>query len=151
MEKYQLNVCLGFMGQTEEALTFYSKVFNVPVLYTMKYKDFTLEGIRPEDGEKVGRMALDFGHMHLCGEDLNVLRPSDESVSTEYDRLPRQFFSITLDNQQEVDAIATHLSEGGHIIVPFAPQFFAPYYGRLVDRYGVGWELDVAFDEGEYA
>ena len=42
MKKHQLNVCLGFMGQTEEALTFYSKVFNVPVLYTMKYKDFSI-------------------------------------------------------------------------------------------------------------
>ena len=147
MQKHQINVCLGFIGKTEEALNFYSNVFNVPILYTIKFKDIATEGIPPEEREKIARMALDFGGFHLCGEDLDVASAT-ELATADIKHIPKQFFSITLNNEQEVDKIVAQLSEDGNIIVPFAPQLFAPYYGRLVDRYGIGWELDVAFEEG---
>ncbi len=36
------------------------------------------------------------------------------------------------------------LAEGGQVTMPLGPTFWSPCFGMLVDRYGIGWMINVA-------
>ena len=50
-------------------------------------------------------------------------------------------FTVILDTADEVASIFNRLAEGGRIIEPLAPQFWADLSGMLTDRHGVNWNI----------
>ncbi|MGT2930370.1 hypothetical protein ACVR1G_09120 [Streptococcus dentasini] len=96
-----------------------------------------------EAGEKVAWMALQLGNIQLWGEDRGYFAQYGTDVA-DFNQIPRQFISVYMADEAEADRTMAQLSQGGNIILPFAPNFFSPYYGRVIDRYGIGWELLVS-------
>ncbi|MFF2093152.1 VOC family protein [Paenibacillus sp. NPDC058174] len=49
--------------------------------------------------------------------------------------------SLTYDNESEALAGFTNLGEGGSIKYPFELQPWGAYYGEVVDKFGVTWQI----------
>lgn len=140
----KVNLFLGFKDQAEEAFQLYSQVFNSPIEQIFRVKDLPNGAdFSSEASKKIAWMSLQLGNIQLWGEDRGYYAQYGiEPVAP--NRIPRQFISVYMANEAEADQAMAQLSQGGNIILPFAPNFFSPYYGRVIDRYGIGWELMVA-------
>jgi PhnB protein len=57
-----------------------------------------------------------------------------------------QGFALTILAKTEAEADKTFaaLGEGGQVTMPLAKTFFAPRFGMLADKFGVGWMVLVA-------
>jgi PhnB protein len=51
--------------------------------------------------------------------------------------------SITVPDEAEAARVFAALSEGGLVTMPLAKTFWAPQFGMLQDRFGVGWMVSV--------
>lgn len=59
-------------------------------------------------------------------------------------------FSVSLDvlTVEQAETCFNALTEGGTITLPFAPSFFSPGFGMLVDKFGVSWMVHATPQEG---
>ncbi len=140
----KVNLFLGFKDQAEEAFQLYSQVFNSPIEQIFRVQDLPNGAdFSGEASNKIAWMSLQLGNLQLWGEDRGYYAQYG-TESADPNQIPRQFISVYMANESEADQAMAQLSQGGNIILPFAPNFFSPYYGRVIDRYGIGWELMVA-------
>lgn len=140
----KVNIFLGFKDQAEEAFQLYSRVFNSPIERIIRVKDLPNGAdFSRQAGDKIAWMSLTLGNIQLWGEDRGYFAQYGTEAA-DPKQVPRQFISVYMADEAEVDQTMTQLSQGGQVILPFAPNFFSSYYGRLVDRYGIGWELMVS-------
>jgi PhnB protein len=51
--------------------------------------------------------------------------------------------SITVPDEAEATRVFAALSEGGLVTMPLTKTFWAPQFGMLQDRFGVGWMVSV--------
>jgi PhnB protein len=51
--------------------------------------------------------------------------------------------SITVPDEEKASKIFKALSEGGKVTMPLEKTFWAPKFGMLEDRFGVGWMVSV--------
>lgn len=79
----------------------------------------------------------------LYGEDLQLFSRTDSMPLPNRNQYPNQFISLEMSDKEEIDRIFSELSEGGTIVFPLSKTFFSESYGRVVVKYGVGWELMV--------
>jgi PhnB protein len=58
---------------------------------------------------------------------------------------PKNGFDVTLHTTDQAQAKRWYdeLSEGGKQVTPFAPTFWSPGYGALIDKFGVPWMVNV--------
>ncbi len=57
---------------------------------------------------------------------------------------PKNGFDVSLhyDDAAEARRIFDALSEGGRVIMDFAPTFWSPGYGAFIDKFGVPWMIN---------
>lgn len=140
---YKVNVFLGFKDQAEEAFQLYSQVFNTPIEKILRVKDLPNgTDFSSEEGQKVAWMCLQLGNIQLWGEDRGYFAQYGTELA-DPNQIPRQFISVYLADKTEADKAMAKLAQGGKVVLPFGSNFFSPYYGRVVDAYGIGWELMV--------
>jgi len=51
--------------------------------------------------------------------------------------------TISINTEAEADKIFNGLAEGGQVQMPLGKTFFAPRFGMLSDKFGVGWMVTV--------
>ena len=51
--------------------------------------------------------------------------------------------SISANTEAEADKIFNGLAEGGQVQMPLGKTFFAPRFGMVADKFGVGWMVIV--------
>ncbi len=51
---------------------------------------------------------------------------------------------LTPDSVATGTALFEKLSDGGHVTMPFAQQFWGDHYGNFTDRFGVQWAMNCA-------
>jgi PhnB protein len=51
--------------------------------------------------------------------------------------------SITVADEAEANRVFAALSEGGLVTMPLEKTFWAPKFGMLQDRFGIGWMISV--------
>jgi len=51
--------------------------------------------------------------------------------------------SITVPDEEKADRVFNALADGGKITMPLEKTFWAPKFGMLEDRFGVGWMVSV--------
>lgn len=127
-----------FEGRAEEAAEFYGQALGAKVQMLMRYADSpdpVPEGMVPKGSErKVMHMELRIGDATLLGSDGNCSgRPQFQG------------FSLTYGVPTEADAerVFARLSDGGEVRMPLGKTFFAPKFGMVADRFGVGWMVIV--------
>jgi PhnB protein len=127
---------LFFGGRCEEAIEFYRKALGAEVVMLMRFK----EAPEPQPGlpecfsEKVMHATLRIGETTMMASDGRCEgEASFEGFS----------LSITVADEAEANRVFAALSEGGLVTMPLEKTFWAPKFGMLQDRFGIGWMVSV--------
>ncbi|MBJ8325531.1 VOC family protein [Streptococcus pacificus] len=132
----KLNVQLKFSGNAEEAFLFYKDIFKTDLSPIYRYKDMAamgMDNIPQNIGNYVANIMLSIGESKIIGYDA---MEQDFKRSVNQDTL----IHITPDSKEEAKRIFDALSDNGKVINPINQTPFG-YYGSLIDKYGVGWEV----------
>lgn len=123
---------LFFSGRCEEALSYYQRHLGAKVNMQMRYKEApSLEGPAADyDGEKIMYCNFNIGD--------TVLMASDDCV-TRHTSFQGFSLSLSVSSIAEADRVFAALADGGNVRVPLGKTFFSPYFGVVVDRFGVSW------------
>ena len=127
---------LFFGGRCEEALEFYRKALGAELVMLSRFK----EAPEPQPGmpdcfdEKIMHATLRIGETLLMASDGRCEGPQNfEGFS----------LSITVADETEAERIFAALSDGGIVTMALAKTFWAPKFGMLQDKFGVGWMVSV--------
>ena len=128
---------LFFGGRCEEALDFYRTALGAEVDFLMLYKD------SPEP-QPSGMLAPGFESkvMHttfrICGTTLMASDGCGEGGGFEGFSL-----SLAVPTAAEADRAFAALADGGEVRMPLTKTFWAPCFGMVTDRFGLGWMVSV--------
>jgi PhnB protein len=131
-----VNPYLFFGGRCEEALEFYRTALGAEVAMLMRFKESPEpQPNLPECFEnKVMHASVRIGETTLMASDGRCEGEANfEGFS----------LSIAVPDEAEATRVFTALSEGGLVTMPLAKTFWAPMFGILQDRFGVGWMVSV--------
>jgi PhnB protein len=127
---------LFFGGRCEEAIEFYGKAVGAEVVRMARFN----EAPEPQPGlpdcfeNKVMHATLRVGDTMLMASDGRCEGPQNfEGFS----------LSITVPDEAEADRVFAALAEGGLVTMPLEKTFWAPKFGMLQDKFGVGWMISV--------
>jgi PhnB protein len=127
---------LFFGGRCEEAIEFYRKALKAELVMMARFN----EAPEPQRGlpecfeDKIMHATLRIGDTLLMASDGQCEGPANfEGFS----------LSITVPDEAEAERFFTALSDGGLVTMPLEKTFWAPKFGMLQDRYGVGWMVSV--------
>jgi len=128
---------LFFNGCCEEALGFYQQIFGAEQTFLMRHSESPEPPpmpLPPGWEDKVLHASLRIGE--------TMLMASDGWGS---EALPFQSFALSVELADAATATRAFnaLAEGGAVQMPLDKTFFAPCFGMLTDRFGVGWMLIV--------
>jgi PhnB protein len=132
---------LFFGGRCEEAIEFYRKALGAEVERQVRFK----EAPEPQAGmpecfeDKIMHATLRIGDTLLMASD----GMCDGKANFDGFSL-----SITVADEAEAERVFAALSEGGLVTMPLEKTFWAPKYGMLQDRFGVGWMVSVMHKPG---
>ena len=135
----KIDAYLFFNGRCEEAIEFYKTAVGAQQQMLMRYKDSPQPpqpGMLPPGNEnKVMHASLSIGSSTLMCSDGGC------SGKTEFGG-----FSLSLDfpDKAAAEKAFAALSDGGQVTMPLSPTFWAPLFGMLTDKFGVGWMVGVA-------
>jgi PhnB protein len=90
--------------------------------------------IPPGFEDKVMHAAFRIGDSQIMASDGNEVGAKFEGFS----------LSLVVPSEAEADRAFAALSQGGKVKMPLARTFWAPKFGMLTDRFGVGWMVSVA-------
>ncbi|GLQ45033.1 VOC family protein [Dyella lipolytica] len=123
---------LFFGGRCEEAIQYYQKHLGAKVNMQMRYKEAP-PGDGPAanyDGEKIMYSNITIGD--------SVLMASDDCVNSDT-KFQGFSLSLSVSDTAEADRVYAALADGGKACVPLSKTFFSPYFGMVVDRFGMSW------------
>jgi len=133
---------LFFNGRCEEAIEYYKKALGAEVLMLMRYKESPEPpppGTVPAGWDnKVMHTCLRFGNANVMASDGCSEGPNFQGFS----------LSLTVASETEARRAFAALADGGQVRMPLTKTFWSPCFGMLADRFGVGWMVSVATDEG---
>jgi PhnB protein len=127
---------LFFGGRCEEALEFYRTAVGAEVLMLMRMKESPepQPGLRPGMEEKVMHASFRVGASTLMASDGRCEgEPNFEGFT----------LSIVVPDDAEAERVFAALGEGGKVEMPLMQTFWAPKFGMVEDRFGVGWMVSV--------
>jgi PhnB protein len=138
----RVNTYLNFQGQSEEAFTFYGKVFGTEVSSLVRYSDLPAMG----PGELPADEQALVMHAELPILAGHVLMATDMLRSMGHETRVGNNTTICLDvdDRHEADRIYDALSEGGSEGSPMADMPWGAYWGVVLDRYGIRWMVNHA-------
>lgn len=126
---------LSFHGQAEEAMKFYADALNGEVTQLGRYSE--APGMQVPDGfaDKVlhGRLQIQDTFLYFSDVDREVNKGDQVSLTLEFE------------SEEAIDAAFTKLSAGGTVHVPLDKTFWGAKYSKLVDKYGMQWDLNYQY------
>lgn len=130
----KITVFLWFDSHAEEAMKFYTTLFNGGKMVSIKrYPGGSLEG--PMQGME-GKVLT--GIFELAGQQLMAL---DGGPAFEF--TPSVSLFVDCETIEEVERLWGGLSQGGTILMPLQAYPFSEKYGWLKDKYGLSWQLNL--------
>ena len=135
--KVSVQPYLFFGGRCEEAIEFYRKALGAELVMLARFKEAPERqpGLPECFDEKVMHATLRIGETMVMASDGRCEGQANfEGFS----------LSITLPEEAEAERIFTALSQdGGLVTMPLEKTFWAPKFGMVQDRFGVGWMVSV--------
>jgi PhnB protein len=127
---------LNFNGRCDEALDFYKTAIGAKVGMVMRFKDAPDPAmISPGSENNVMHSQFQVGDTTIMASDGRCTgAPSFQGIT----------LSISANSEAEADKLFAGLAEGGQVQMPLAKTFFAPKFGMVADKFGVGWMVLVA-------
>jgi PhnB protein len=132
---------LFFDGRCEEAIEFYKKALGAKVEFLMRYAESPEpppDGMLPPGSEQ----KIMHASLHIGGA---LVMMSDGMCSGESSF---KGFSLSLDcpDADTAREAFAALTDGGQVTMPLGKTFWAPLFGMVTDRFGVGWMVGVSDD-----
>ena len=126
---------LFFNGRCEEALEFYGNALGAKIDMLSRFKDAPEPGMtQPGMENKVMHASFRIGETLVMASDGRCDgQPRFEGFS----------LSIIAPDEEKAASVFNALAEVGKITMPLAKTFWAPKFGMVEDRFGVGWMLSV--------
>ncbi|MFD4571796.1 VOC family protein [Streptomyces sp. NPDC058417] len=129
---HKITPFLMFEGRAEEAMTFYTSLFDdARVLDVSRYGD---EG--PGAPGSVVRATFE-----LAGQRVMCI---DSHVEHAFGFTPAVSLFVECDSDAELERLHGALSEGGEELMPLGSYGFSARFGWVNDRFGVSWQLNLA-------
>jgi len=132
---------LHFMGNTEEAMTYYKSVLGGEFTIFQRFKDVPGgEKMSKEDQEKFIHISLMVGQGH-------IIMATDMLESMGHTLIAGNNYHICIhtESEAETDRIFEALSSGGKVEMPLNKTFWGAYFGMCRDRFGVQWMINYEF------
>ncbi len=120
---------LMFAGQAEEAMSFYTALFDDSGI------EF-LQRYGPDYPGPEGQVV--HARFRLKGESLLAM---DSAVEQPFGFTPSMSLFVSCDSEDEIDRLFAALTDGGGVMMPLAAYGFAKKYAWVQDRFGVSWQL----------
>lgn len=134
----QIQPYLFFEGCCEEAIEFYRGALRAEVVMMMRYREspdpVPPDMVQPGSGEKIMHATLKIGDSIVMASDggcTGSVTPGGFSLS------------IAVPDAATADRVFAALSQGGTVQMPLTQTFWSPRFGMLVDRFGIGWMVNV--------
>ncbi len=134
----RLNPYINFAGNAREAMEFYRDVFGGELTVST----FGEYGA-PEGVDASGVM-----HAQLETPSGYTLMASDPPPGSEPSGGSSIAISLSGDDGEALRGYFARLAEGGTVTVPLEKQMWGDEFGQCVDRFGVGWLVNIAQPEG---
>lgn len=125
----KITTFLMFSGQAEQAMNFYTSIFNESEIMSITRYGANGPG---KEGTVLHATFSIKGQVFMC---------VDSSVQHKFTFTPAISLYVTCDTEEEIERYYELLSEGGHIHMPLAAYPFNEKFGWVEDRYGVSWQL----------
>lgn len=129
MADNHLHTMLMFTGRAEEAIGFYTDLFDDSSVEFMEHYG-------PEYPGPEGQVV--HGRFRLNGQ---LLMAMDSAVEQPFTFTPSISIFVTCPDESEVDRLFAGLSDGGAVMMPLDTYPFATRYAWVQDRFGVSWQL----------
>ncbi|WP_343081552.1 VOC family protein [Ostreiculturibacter nitratireducens] len=123
---------IHFDGTCAEAMTFYAGLFGATDLQIMRYSEAP-----PEAGDVARSDRVMHSQFTVKGAPLMA---SDFPPGTG-DKQAAVSIMFDVPDATRGAALCDALAEGGSVIMPFGPTFFAPGFGMVKDRFGTHWMI----------
>jgi PhnB protein len=126
---------LFFGGRCDEALEFYRSALGAEIVMLSRFKDAPDPGMsQPGMEEKVMHASFRIGETILMASDGRCAGdPGFDGFS----------LSIVVPDEAAAERTFNALADGGKVEMPLTTTFWAPKFGMLQDRFGVGWMISV--------
>jgi predicted 3-demethylubiquinone-9 3-methyltransferase (glyoxalase superfamily) len=133
----QIAPFLMFTGAAEEAMTFYTSLFDDGRIVDITR--FGTEGGGAEGGGTAGR--VQFARFALAGQEFLC---TDSPPVHDFSFTPSFSIWIETESDDEIQRLFSALAEGGSELMPLGEYGFSRRFGWLNDRFGVSWQLNLA-------
>ena len=125
---------LHFPGNCNEAISFYKEVLAAEVKEIVFFKDAPkdsgMESLSlPPDYVMHAMVSIDGALVSMT--DGGETRPTGDNFT----------FFIAKDTVEQVQDLYAKLLEGGKVVEPMGPVFWASMYGIVEDKFGVHWQV----------
>jgi PhnB protein len=125
---------IHFDGQCEEAFRTYQNVLGGRLETMLRFGDSPLGAqVPPEWQSRILHATLVLGEYELLGSDVF---PGQSGRKQGYS------VTISLSDPENAKSIFDALADGGSILMPLQPTFWATGFGVITDKFGVSWEIN---------
>jgi len=133
--KQKITTFLMFFGNAEEAMNFYTSVFD-----RSEITSITRYG-ENEVGYEVGNEGkVLHATFSLNGQEFMCI---DSNVGHGFTFTPAISLYVTCDTEDEINRYYEKLSQDGQILMPLSAYSFSEKFGWVSDKYGVSWQFSL--------
>ncbi|EJV72131.1 hypothetical protein BWGOE4_24410 [Bacillus mycoides] len=131
----KITTFLMFEGKAEEAMNFYTSLFDQSEIVNISRYDEKGPG---KEGTVI------YATFTLNGQEFMCI---DSYVKHDFTFTPSMSLYVTCDTEEEIETVFNKLAQDGKVLMPLGSYPFSKKFGWLNDKYGVSWQLTLAGDE----
>ncbi|WP_212936492.1 VOC family protein [Bacillus hominis] len=128
----KITTFLMFEGKAEEAMNFYTSLFDQSEIVSMSRYDENGPG---KEGTVIHATFTLNGQEFMC---------IDSYVNHNFTFTPAMSLYVTCETEEEIETVFNKLAQDGAVLMPLGSYPFSKKFGWLNDKYGVSWQLTLA-------
>ncbi|PHB45564.1 VOC family protein [Bacillus toyonensis] len=128
----KITTFLMFEGKAEEAMNFYTSLFDQSEIVSISRYDENGPG---KEGTVIHATFTLNGQEFMC---------IDSYVNHNFTFTPAMSLYVTCETVEEIETVFHKLAQDGAILMPLGAYPFSKKFGWLNDKYGVSWQLTLA-------
>ncbi|MDR4984610.1 VOC family protein [Bacillus cereus] len=128
----KITTFLMFEGKAEEAMNFYTSLFDQSEIVSISRYDENGPG---KEGTVIHATFTLNGQEFMC---------IDSFVNHDFTFTPAMSLYVTCETEEEIETVFHKLAQDGAVLMPLGAYPFSKKFGWLNDKYGVSWQLTLA-------
>ena len=121
-------------GKAEEAMDFYTSLFADGEI-------LSIERYGPEGPGAEGTVFE--AEFRVAGQ---LVRVTDSPTPHDFDFTPAWSFFVDCTSEEEIQALAQALTEGGMTMMPLDDYGWSQQFAFVQDRFGISWQINLPFE-----